>query len=324
MAQKVIIVILALIIVGGLAWYFNKTYLQPSSSGQNTSTKIPQFRGSAESTQPKLIYTVSGETKEIWLTDSEKQSKKLFTDADETEKIIQFSNLALFSNEVLAITSNEAKPFSGKLVSIDLKTAKESILQKTFAIPSNWAVSQDGKKIAYTKFSNLEDNYGFTLYSQDRDGGNVRELTNSSSEIRAPSWDKSSTKIAFVKISETTSEISLVDTDSAKTEIIKSFENKIVDWISWSGSRIVFSLRDLDNKNQGAIEIIDADGKNLEKITDFEGGIANFAYLENSSWLGFLITQDSTTGQIYIEKLADEKKIPIQKGSQILGWLPEG
>ena len=44
-----------------------------------------------------------------------KESKKLFTDADETNKVIKFSNLAPYSKEVFAITSSDNQAFSGKL-----------------------------------------------------------------------------------------------------------------------------------------------------------------------------------------------------------------
>lgn len=333
MAQKIITVILALLIIGGLAWYFNKTYLQSSSGIGNE--KIPQFKPSTsiENIKSGLVYTTKNEAQEIWQVNFKKESKKLFTDADEAEKMIKISNLAPFSKEVLAITSTDSGSFSGKLVAINLTTAKETVLQKTFALPTAWAISADSQKIVFVKFSNLEENYGYTLYSENRDGSNIRGLLRSDSEIKTPSWNKSATKIAYVKISGTTSVLGIFNIESGETDEIKNFENKNIDWLSWdgdppAGDKIILSVRNLGDNQKGVIEIIGADGKNLEKIADFEGGIANFIFQE-SGWLGYLIAQyesdkinNMTKGQIYIENL-NGQKIPVQKGNQILGWLPE-
>lgn len=329
MAQKIITVILALAVIGGLAWYFNKTYLQPSTG--HSTEKVPQFQTSStdENFKGKLIYATTGTVREIWAVDTAKTSKKLFTDVDEAEKIIEISNLASLSGEVLTITSSDVLSRSGKLVAINLFNSKETVLQKTFTVPSSWTVSLDGQKIAYTKFSNIEENYGYTLYSSDRGGTNLRELTRSDQEIKVPVWNENSTKIAYVKNVDLKSQLNIVDVNSLEIKEIKNFDSQIIDFLSWSGDKLVFSIRDLGNNKSGKIEIIDSDGQNLEKMTDFEGGIANFAYLKNSSWIGFLISQykdkvnDSTTGQIYIENLKKAEKIPVQKGSQILGWQDE-
>ncbi|MFA6493189.1 MAG: hypothetical protein WCV58_03565 [Patescibacteria group bacterium] len=328
MAQKTITVILVLIIIGGLAWYFNKTYLQPSTG--HSLEKLPQFKNSpsnGENFEGKLIYTTKGAAREIWQVDVQKESKKLFTDADEAEKFIKVSNLAPYSKEIFVITSAEGSSLSGKLVSIDLVTAKENVLRKTFTVPLSWAVSQDGQKIVYTKFSNIEESYGYTLYLENRDGLNLRELTRNDSEIRLPAWNKDSTKIAFVQNSGVNSKLSVVNVDSTEVEEVKSFENQIIDSVSWSGDKLILSVRSLDNTKEGMIEIINLNGKNLEKVTDYSGGVANFVFLDSSSWLGYLIGQyqgnidDSVTGQIYIKNLSD-KAIPVQKGNQVLGWLP--
>ncbi|KKQ18224.1 MAG: Protein TolB [Berkelbacteria bacterium GW2011_GWA1_36_9] len=329
MAQKIITVILALAVIGGLAWYFNKTYLQPSES--HSTEKVPQFKTSStdENFKGKLIYATTGATKEIWAIDAKKESKKLFTDSDEAEKILEISNLASISNEILVITSTETSSSSGKLVAINLSSSKETVLQKPFSLPPAWTVSLDGQKIAYTRFSNIEENYGFTLYSSDRSGTNLRELIRSDQEIKVPVWNENATKIAFVKNVGSKSQLNVVDVNSLKEKEVKSFEGQIIDSLSFSGDKLVFSVRDLSNKSSGTIKIIGSNGQNLEKMADFEGGVANFVYMENSSWLGFLIAQykdkinSSTTGQIYIENLKKLEKIPLAKGSQILGWQNE-
>jgi len=329
MTQKVITIILALLVVGGLAWYVDRTYLKPSASEENPSAldlfkKSPSEQGSRKI---RLIYVTSGSAKEIWQVSTdggEKEVKKIFTDADENEKFLKVSNLATLSHEVFVITSNDTEAFSGKLVSINLSTAKENILQKSLAVPSSWSISSDGKKIAFSRFSNLEENYGYTLYTQEASGANTRELAHHSSEIKNPTWNPENSKIAFSKVSETTSEIDLVDTETAKTEVLATFPGKIIDWISWEDDHLILSVREISSNTHGTIEIIDASGKNQQKITDFDGGRANFIYLKDS-WLGYLVAQyskepdEQTSGQLYLKDLSSAKIIPLGKGCQILG-----
>lgn len=328
MAQKIITVVLVLIVIGGLAWYFNKNYIQPSSS--NETATLPQYKSSVtnEKFKGELVFVIKNAANEIWEVDSNKQSKKLFTDADETEKIIKISNLASTTREVLAITSSNDSSLSGKLVSINLTKAKENILQQNFVVPTTWALSSDGKKIAFVKFSNTEENYGFTLYSEDRDGTNMRALAREDSEIKLIAWDEANSNVSYVTTNQTKSEIKIVNIDTTKIANSKSFDNKIIDWISWFNNQLVLSIRDLESTSQGIIEILDPKSGNIQKLSDYNGGIANFVYVTDSNWFAYVLVQyknkvnDSTVGQIYIENLSGEK-IPIQKGNQILGWLPE-
>lgn len=327
MAQKIITVILGLIIVGGLAWYFNKNYLQPSTSQENQPSNSPGESSQETEASTNLVYVSISDAKEIWRTNSQKESKKLFTDADEPEKIVKLSNMASSTGEVLGIVAADPHSFTGKLVVINLETAKQRVLQGSFTVPTVWNLSSDGKKLCFTRFSNLEENYGYTLYSEDVSGGSIRELARSESEIPTLAWNEFGTKIAFVKTSGTKTEINLVDINSAKTKVIVSFEGKIIDWLSWSkGDKLIFSLRKVGEENSGEIEIINSEGRNLEKIIDFEGGKAQFIYLDDS-WLGYLVAQykekinDTTAGQIYLYNLNKTQKIAVQKGAQILGWL---
>lgn len=313
--------------MGGLAWYFNKNYLQPSTMREIQPSNSSGGSFQDVGTSANLVYVSISDAKEIWRTNSQKESKKLFTDADESEKIVKLSNLASSSREVLGIVAPNSHSFTGKLVAINLETAKQKVLQRSFTVPPVWSLSPDGKKLCFTKFSNVEENYGYTLYTEDVSGANIRELVRSESEITSPAWNELGTKIAFAKTSGTRTEINLVDVNSAKTKAIVSFEGKVIDWLSWSrGDKLIFSLRKVGEENTGEIEIINSDGRNLEKIIDFEGGKAQFIYLDDS-WLGYLAAQykekinDTTAGQIYLYNLAKTQKIAVQKGVQILGWL---
>lgn len=331
MAQKVITIILVLIIIGGLAWYIDKIYLQPSKSQENLS-KVPKYAATklpgdlADQVQPELVYITDEDAKVIWAVGADKEGRRLFTDADETDKIIKVSNLASMSNEVLAVMSESSESNVGKLVAIDLNTQDDKILQSSFLVPDEWSVSSDGKKIIFVRFSNIEESYGYTLYSQERDGSNTRELVNSQKIIKNPVWNADGNKIAYITINETKTELNIFNLDRGSGEKIKDFDNVSVDNLSFTGDKIILSVRDIDSTDSGVIEIINQDGSNLEKITDYSGGIANFIYCYDVAFLGYIVSQyesnpdDTTTGQIYIYKIKNEEKEPIQKGTQILGW----
>lgn len=325
MAQKIITYILILIIIGGLGWYINKKYLQPSSGAQKTND-LPKYKITpSEDNPPSLIFSTNDGVRQIWSAKLNAEPEIIFTDADENEKLIKVSNLSLLTHEVLAVFGNQSNHISGSLAVINLDSSKKEIIRESYSIPLTWSLSNDGQKIAYTTFSNIEDNYGYTLYLQNRDGSSTRELTNSSSEIKNPIWNNNDLKIAFIQIEGTKSFLKAIDIDNLKIKEIISFDNKIIDWVSWSEDNLVYSLRQLNQDNNGQIGIINQDGNNLKKIIDFDGGKANYIYLDKS-YLGYLIAQydklsDLAIGQIYFYNLSKEEKTPVQKGVQILGWL---
>lgn len=319
--------ILGIIVVGGLAWYLDKTYLEPQATTKPTTAISRSPASVSQLPTERLVYVTSSNPGEIWQW-QQNEKKKLFTDADEKDKIIKFSNLAPLSKEVLVITGSPGN-LTGKLVAINLEKVEQKVLQKNFTVPSFWAVTGDGGKIAYTRFSNLEENYGYTLYSETREGFNKRELANSPSEIKSPAWNPNSSKVAFVTTSGTRTDLNIVEVDSAKSFPIKSFDDKIIDWIFWQeDGKVVIALRKTSDLSTGEIDAVTLNG-DVTKVIDIEGGVANFIFSPSSGvWLGYLVAQyknktdEKTPGQIYIFKTSDNEKIPIQKGIQILGWLP--
>lgn len=328
MTQKVIAVILGVIIIGGLAWYFNQNYLQSSNkTGETQGFSNSPGTKSTEEVSGNLVYAIFSDNREIWMANSAGQKKKLFTDVDETDKIVKLSNLATLSKEVLAVVSADKNASSGKLVAINLDNAKVEVLQPSFSASADFSVSLDGKDLAYIKFSNVEANYGYTLYSQKRTGFNIRELKRSESEIRLPVWDKSGGKVAFIQVNGVDSELMVVDKESGEESSIAGFSNKTVDWLSWGESeKIVLSLRKIGENSSSEIILVDAQTKKDQKFTDVSGGVTSFIY-SNNLWLSYLVgqyqekTNNLSSGQIYFQNILNKEKIPFQKGNQILGWL---
>ncbi len=324
MTQKTITIVLILIVIGGLAWYINKTYLKPTSEPSGAANS-----GQEAQAADTLVYVVSGPTKAIWTRDQNGNLRKIFTDADEREKLVKISNVAAKAGEVLAITNRDTGASNGKLISIELATGSKTALQDNFASPRSWSLSGDGGKLAYVLFSNVEENYGYTLYSESVTGQERTKLFNSASEIKSPAWSPDQTKIAIAATEGTTGQLKLVDLATKSASDLKSFPNQIIDGVTWlSREKIAFSLRDI-GADKGKIKVVDVTEKNLIQITDYTGGQISFiAASADENFLSFLVAQygenfnDKTSGQILIENLTDQSEKAVGKGNQILGWLP--
>jgi len=320
MSGRVITIILVLILVGGLAWFINRNYIEPES---NAGMTTPGISSKNLESSDNLLYTVTGAAHEIWLVNPTGKTEKIFTDADEQEKIVKFSNVAQNSREVLAVTA------SNKLISINLDKGKIATLKNSFSRPDLIIVSAQGDEFAYIRFSNVDENYGYTLYLESRAGQNRRALAQSDTEIRSLSFNRDSTEIAYAKTSGTGAEINIVKVDTKEIINIAKFNNKLIDSLAWAGNSIYFNLRDI-GANSGEIDKIDANGKketnSQATLTDYNGGIANFI-AGSSTKIAFLVAQysdkinDSTSGQIYITDIANGQRQPLKKGIQILGWL---
>ena len=324
MAQKIITIILGLVIVAALAWYIDKNYVRPAGSSESESLNLDIGGGLEVS---NLFYVSLGAATEIWQMDQDGKTKKLYTDSDETFKIKKLSNLAPRTFEVLAVVSKDNS--GSRLVAINLDDAKQKVLKELFAMPVNLSISSDGEWFTYTKFSNVEDQYGYTLFLEQKNGPKIEEVVNSSSEIIFPGWDNSSKTIYYGKTSGTNTEIIGYNIESKKSRTVFSTE-EIVDWISPAGSdKLVLSQRKIGENSTGEINSIDIDGQNLKTLVKFNGGKAAYAYLSNNQSLAYIVAQyknnedkidAKTQGQIYILNTKNSVKSAVRKGVQILGW----
>lgn len=328
MAQKIITIILALAVVGGMAWYINKYYLESSKSDTSVkvTTKNANILENNNSESQNVIYVTYSTATEIWSSDEAANKKKIFTDADETAKILTLSNVASSAGEVLAVTSPGAGA-TGTLMAIDLTSAKERKVINNFANVENLTVNADSSQIAFTRFSNVEADYGYSLYHQRTDGGTPLKVLSSQSALGPPSFSPSGAKIAFAQTNGASTDLSSFSFSSGATSKIASYENQVIDWVSWEGTdKILVSLRKTGNNNSGVISSVDPNtGKSVE-LAEYSGGHASFIHLA-SSRLAFIVAQynngvdQKIQGQMYIVSLNTKSKTTLEKANQILGWL---
>ena len=315
MFQKTITLLLVLIVVGGLAWYANNVL---NSGGVTNFEDSPQ---NYEHTKPYLVYANFGVSREIVGIFNDK-TKKLFTDTDEKEKVLKFSNISQM--KVVAIMGENYESKSGSLFEIDLNTGKKTLLQKYFSLKSTLSLSADGEKIAYTKFSNIEEFYGYTLYFEEKSGSNRKKVYNSSDVIKSPVF-KTSSKIDFIVTENLQSVIKEFNSVNNKvSDIIK--DDNVIDSISSNGKDLLYSLRK-SNNSSGQIDIIYSGNTISEKVTDFSGGIANFLALSTDGQIGYVLAQyslekinEETSGQLYTLNIENLERQSAGKGNQILGW----
>lgn len=326
MQSKIITIFLVLIIIGGLAWYFNKTYIDKESD--NNQPLLPSESSDFGNWQnQKLVFATSSSVREIWQINEKKELKKLFTDGDENNKIIQISNIANSSNEVLLLMAPDKQNLTGKLVILNISDPKLKVLQEIFTKSDILAISNDGQKFAYTRFSNIDENYGFTIYLEDKSGPNKIALTRSETEILDAKFSDDNKNIAYITTGDSGVQLRTVNISSKEDKIIQSFSGKMIDSLAWADpSSWYLTLRDINAKN-GKIVKIDND-KNQNELTSFEGGVANFLTISSQSKIiAFLVAQykgkidQTTSGQVYSYNPDLNEKLALIKGVQILGWI---
>ena len=124
---------------------------------------------------------------------------------------------------------------------------------------ANAKPASDEGKIAFQ--SERDSNY--EIYIMDADGANQAKLTNNPAFDIDPAWSPDGKKIAFASSREGWPDIHVMDADGSNTKRLTSTGGLQPEW-SPNGRRIVFMGRG------DFLDIIDADGENLSKLTEMD------------------------------------------------------
>ena len=337
MVKKVLISLAALVVIGGVVWFIDR-YFFPPSIRQTTDSNLGEISDlvsdekKKEDTTDKIVYlSEDDQAKKVVLADlAGKDKKTLFSDAEEEAKIKKIGSLAYLTNEVLILAGkSDSVENQLEVIKTDGSGQKEVIVE-AFGTPESLAISPDGKTVAYVSFSNVEKDYGFSLYTMARDGTNKRLINRGDREMRSLSWNKEGDKIAFwTTTSEEKTEIQIVEVESTKNKSIYSSEQNMTS-LSWNEEgKIIFGQYERD-KNTSVIKAINEDGSGQVKILETTEGVANFIYLSSDNLnVTFLLTQlkdgkieENTNGEIETAKSSGENLKKIADGFSIAGWLP--
>ena len=103
-----------------------------------------------------------------------------------------------------------------------------------------------------------------------RDGSNVRQLTNSDGADGGPAWSPDGSRIAFDSTRDSNYELYVIDADGSKTRRLTHTPRRSEARPTWSpdGKRIAFNAGTEGNLETHEICIIDANGSNLQCLTD--------------------------------------------------------
>jgi len=322
--NKIILIIMSLAIIGGLAWYFDQNYVSKSSSSSNTSVttvKAPPAETAklGKTTNQKLIFASQTNQGAIIasVTATGENQKTLFTYADETEKIKETNIFSPTTFEAPLIVGNN------RLASVKLDgSGKKEILIDSLGNPPSVNLSPDGKLISFVAFSNVEVDYGYTLYVSSRKGEGLRELTRNEKEIKNPIWGADNTKIYYLQISDNQTAIMKIDLETSRSQSIYQTENYIYS-LNFSAGKLIFSSGP-KGKNVSAIYQINGNGQNLEKLLE-DNGVIYYPFLSVDSLnLAYLISAeaiDDPSGDILVASADGKNKQKITKGNKILGWI---
>lgn len=334
MNKKISLIVIILLILALALFLLNKYIFSKNSQTPTKTGTAPLFKPvtnkeSNPKISGKLLYVVYSDKNEIYLSNLDgSENKIVFTDADRDLKVKKISNVADLAKEVLIFSKTNDEDFNGtlELAKVDSSGQTEKVSDK-FPQVESISLSPDAKEIGYVSFSNVEADYGYSLYTMTNKGENLRQLARSELEISSPSWSPNSNNIAYIQNKSDADDINIINLESGKIRTIFSTEQNIYS-LSWnSESKLIFGFNPKDNFKKSEIDVISEKGKDRVKITSNDEMILNFGFLSSSNQLGFLKANyddkinAQKEGEIDILNTYDNSIKKISTGRQVLGWL---
>lgn len=339
---KIFIGFILIVVIAGMAILFGKnTHNQSKNSIDASATATADNSVNSNTTNININGSVVYQTSSSNQTDiysivlKTGTKKKVFTDQDESLKIFQTQSMTKDGNNILATLVLKDQN-SSSLWFINTTKGEKTKLIDNFASSLAPVVNANGKKIAYTVFSNAEKDYGFTLLVSDSNGLNKVKIDNDGFNISCIAFSPDNDYIAYVKSvdgNKLRSAIYKSKIDGTEShEIYKSSDKEIIYSLDWSNSLMAFSKGPTgeNSLNNAEIYTISDQGKNLKQITtnSVHENFLNFADDgKNLSYLAIAYEDNpksaNKAGEIHILNLDDNKDNNSgQQADKIIGWIP--
>lgn len=325
------ILLVAFILIIGLYMAKNGNSTNSPSATSDSKTKDVQasiltiddiFTGN-------IIYMVkSSDGSEIYKVARDGKANVIYTDKGEDLKIKNAVSVTA-GGKVLALFAAQNQEFGGSLYLIDTDFAgKKTLISDQFASTQSPVISPNAKKIAYTIFSNVEADYGFSLYAMNEDGSNKQKISSDPMGIKILCWNPNSDKIAYLKgDSSKDSKIYIGDLAGSENNLI-SFKEKVYS-LNWSNQIMTFSKGSSgeDDINKAEIFTMDEFGKNMKRITT-DDKHNEFSFLSPDA-KGIVYLEVSynksvdlnKSGDIILTNTVDSITKKLGEANYIIGWI---
>ena len=305
----------------------------PSPSSQPTpspSTVAPAISGTQNTTitpqvfSQKLIYWVkTGQINNIYAYDGAKK-QLLFTDGNEKQKVLTFSNLSSSNPSLLALTSTSQLVSIGNLYRISMNGQGNMVqIAKDFATiePPLPIISPNNLKIAYVIFSNAEIDYGYSLYTMSTDGTNKRKIASEPDGIFSPVWSPDSQAIVYIKgVQGNGSFIKRVNLSSQKSATsLYETSQPIINLVWLSANQLAFSTQSKAKNQIYTVYSININKGSKPQILDSQIPAIEFL-LSNKQDIIYLSANHDVFKYNILNKQTEQ--IKLENVQKLLGWLP--
>lgn len=322
--HKIFFSIIFAIFISIIGYYLSKGNSELNQNNLNSNNYINH---KSNSNFGSIIYLVKNtEGNNIYKLENNKP-KLIFSDNSNDLKIQSINGITK-NGKILVSMAKDNQEFAKDLYLVDINNKEQSQkLINEFASTQPPLISPDGTKIAYIIFSNVETDYGFSLYIMNTNGSNKHKISSNPIGIRLLSWNEDSSEILYLKDeSQNESNIYKSNIKNAKEEKVITFKEKIY-WLDWKQSKFVISKGpfDVTNINKSEIYISDETGKNIKRLTTddkfdgycfFDSKHNNVIYLKNEYSNNIDINK---SGIINVISLDDGKISSYEQANTIIG-----
>jgi TolB protein len=150
----------------------------------------------------------------------------------------------------------------------DIQTGRKSPVVTSGTLNTTPTFSPDGRRIAFARGlgANIE------IFVSNRDGSDLKRLTNSPAIDTNPAWSPSGTEIAFTSSRSGSPQIYVMDTEGTNQRRV-TFQGEYNDGAAWSpdGTRIAYATR--AQQNRFDVAMLDLVSLTAQRLTD--GGGSN-------------------------------------------------
>lgn len=203
MKNQALYIILSLVAIIIFAWYFNRHFIEPKVSVNNQATKATQTLVTENTTndgEGKIVYFKQvGDLSQIIEQEILKSDQKvLYKEKVSDYKIKKVSNLS--ETKLLAFISSNGEKF--RLESVNLTNSDRKVIKEAFVNIDKISLSPNGEYLSFVSFSNVEEDYGYSLNIVNLKTGEIKKSFTNEEEIKDFSWIANDSLILLYKKEE--------------------------------------------------------------------------------------------------------------------------